>query len=476
MDGGQHDNGGDELSRLIATRAAQAAKDSEVLAAASYVADALERLASAVDDLQAVRWAALAADEVAAAVRGLARQQARLDAAMLASVKAVDDRDDVVPGGRPRTAGARFLQHALGLDRKVAARHADAARLLDRDTGDLAAVGQAYAAGQISRGHVDLATGVHRRLRARIREALVPVADPVTGEESEQRCIQVVDAVLARQAQALSVPETQRAATRLVEHLDPPSPEGAHERRYLHLSQLPDGSLVGRFACGPAQALAFQAVIEAGAAPSPGRAVDADGVERDLRDERTIAQRRMDSLSDALNASATHASASDTAAGSRATVGGDGDPGPAGDQPGDQPGARPAGEGGEFDLEPDESDGPQPAAGRANNRSAASPGFAPAPTRPRRSSSPPPSTSSPPPSPSPGKPAGAAARMTAGHPGCGRTPAHPTQAARIAPRICRRPRDSPAPSTAVRCTRAPWHCWPAPRNSGRCCWTGTAAS
>ena len=71
--------------------------------------------------------------------------------------------------------------------------------------------------------------------------------------------------------------------TRLVEHLDPPSPEGAHERRYLHLSQLPDGSLVGRFACGPAQALAFQAVIEAGAAPQPGRAVDADGVERDLR-------------------------------------------------------------------------------------------------------------------------------------------------------------------------------------------------
>ncbi|MGZ4651295.1 MAG: hypothetical protein ACXV3A_12260, partial [Kineosporiaceae bacterium] len=62
MNGGQLDNSGDELSRLNATRAAQAAKDSEEPAAASYVADALERLASAVDDLQAVRWAALAAD------------------------------------------------------------------------------------------------------------------------------------------------------------------------------------------------------------------------------------------------------------------------------------------------------------------------------------------------------------------------------------------------------------------------------
>ncbi|MGZ4613359.1 MAG: hypothetical protein ACXV1K_09360 [Kineosporiaceae bacterium] len=309
---------GDELTRLIRLRAGQAAADAEVVAGAPFVADALDRLAAAVDDLQAVRWAALAAGEVAAAVRGLSRQQARLDAAVLDSIPAVDDRDDVAPGARPGRAGAvgaRFLRHALGVDRTVAAREAETARLLDPHTGDLAAVGAAYAAGEITRGHVDVATSVHRRLRARVRDALVPVADPVTGAEREQRCIRVVDAVLARQARALNVPEAKRAADRLIEHLDPPSPEGAHEGRYLHLSHLPDGSLRGRFACGPAQALAFETVIAAGAAPSPGRAVDADGIDHPIPDDRTLAQRRMDALTTTNATNSAHAATTGAGAG-----------------------------------------------------------------------------------------------------------------------------------------------------------------
>ncbi|MGZ4611851.1 MAG: DUF222 domain-containing protein [Kineosporiaceae bacterium] len=153
-----------------------------------------------------------------------------------------------------------------------------------------------------------------------MRDALVPVADPVTGEEREQRCIRVVDAVLARQARALTVPEAKRAADRLIEHLDPPSPEGAHEGRYLHLSHLPGGSLRGTFACGPAQALAFEAVIAAGAAPSPGSAVDADGIDHPIADERTVAQRRMDALTDALTSTnaANSAHAATTGAGAGA--------------------------------------------------------------------------------------------------------------------------------------------------------------
>ncbi|HVN13624.1 MAG TPA: DUF222 domain-containing protein, partial [Kineosporiaceae bacterium] len=117
----------------------------------------------------------------------------------------------------------------------------------------------------------------------------------------QRRCIEVVAAVLARQAQALSVPEFRRAADRLVEHLDPPSPDGAHQRRYLHLARLPDGSLIGKFACGPAQALAFTAIITAGAAPRPGTGIDPDGIDHPLPDERTPAQRRMDALTDALH-------------------------------------------------------------------------------------------------------------------------------------------------------------------------------
>jgi hypothetical protein len=140
---------------------------------------------------------------------------------------------------------------------------------------------------------------VHRRLGMSVREALVRAAD---GDQTGQRGVDAVDAVLTRHAAALGVPEFRRVTDRLVEHLNPPSPDGAHERRYLHLSVLADGSLLGNFACGPEQALALTAAIAAGAAPHPGLAVDADGVERPVPDQRTASQRRMDALVQAVTA------------------------------------------------------------------------------------------------------------------------------------------------------------------------------
>ena len=71
-----------------------------------------------------------------------------------------------------------------------------------------------------------VAAGVHRRLSPRVRDTPIPVIDPARGEEAERRCIVVVDAVLARQARGLDVPEARAAADRLIEHLDPPSPGG----------------------------------------------------------------------------------------------------------------------------------------------------------------------------------------------------------------------------------------------------------
>ena len=119
---------------------------------------------------------------------------------------------------------------------------------------------------------------------------------------SGQRTIEVVDAALAEYARGFSVARTgpDRGPDR-ARQLNPPAPDGAHHRRYLHLSPLPDGSLYGKFFCGPAQALKLTAVIAALAAPRPGTAVDADGVDRDLPDERTAPQRRMDALADAID-------------------------------------------------------------------------------------------------------------------------------------------------------------------------------
>ncbi|MGZ4612526.1 MAG: hypothetical protein ACXV1K_05045, partial [Kineosporiaceae bacterium] len=267
------------------------------LAGAPFVADALTTFDLAVDALLDARYAALSAEQVAASVRGLQRALARVDAARLRAVKAVDDRDDVVPGAR-RDAGASFLRCTLGLDSGDAHRDASAARLLDADTGDLGRLGAAYAAGLIHRGHVDVGVRVHRRLGPEVRARV----DGETG----QVCIDAVDEVLAAQAQRVSVSVLDRFGRELVDRLNPASPEGAHDRRYLHLGMLPDGSMIGKFACGPVQALALQAAISAGARPRPGRAIDADGVAHDLPDLRSPAQRRMDALADAVAAGLAH--------------------------------------------------------------------------------------------------------------------------------------------------------------------------
>jgi hypothetical protein len=169
-----------------------------------------------------------------------------------------------------------------------------AARLLSPDTGDLAQVGGALAAGEVHPGHADVAVRVHTQLGAGVRGRV----DPSTG----QVCLDVVDGVLAAQARAASVAELDRFGRRLVEQLNPVSPNGAHQRRYLYLSPLPDGSLLGKFACGPAQAALLRAAVTAGAAPRPGVGIDADGVRHDLPDERTAAQRRMDALTEIITA------------------------------------------------------------------------------------------------------------------------------------------------------------------------------
>src|SRR4051812_3593318 len=344
-------SGGGSESLLVAAaraRAAREAADGETLASDAFLVEVLDRLHAAISDLAGTRWSARAPAVVAAGLRAVAREQARLDAARLALVGDVEGRDDVVPRAQPSTAGAAFLRAALGLDRHHAGREAGTARLITGDQPDLAAVGAAYAAGQISRAHLDIAAGVHRRLGGTAREHPIPVTDESSGEVTEQRTITAVDAVLAARARDFTVAEFARIGDRVVETLNPPSPDGAHQRRYLHLSRLADGSLYGTFFCGPAQALTLTTVIAALAAPRPGKGVDADGVTVDLRDERSGPQRRIDALLDAIDhhpcthhlTTPTQSGAENTddgagAAGEHAGSGADGGGGPDdGDTPG----------------------------------------------------------------------------------------------------------------------------------------------
>src|SRR4051794_23339861 len=150
-------NGADDLEARAAARLARVAADDETLAGDPYLADAFARLQAAVADLADTRWGARGPAVLTAALRALTREQSRFDAATLRLIADVDARDDVVPRAKPKSAGAALLRTAVGVERRKATREAEVARLVTGDRPDPNAMGTAYAAGDISRGHLDVA-------------------------------------------------------------------------------------------------------------------------------------------------------------------------------------------------------------------------------------------------------------------------------------------------------------------------------
>ena len=130
-----------------------------------------------------------------------------------------------------------------------------------------------------------------------LRAALAGLSDAFT---TRVRLIRVVDVVLAHYARRFTVPELEAIATRIVRTLNPPDPKGAHERRFLHMSQLPDGTWRARFECGPEQGLRIKRALAAFSAPRPGTAIDADGVEHAIPDTRDLGARQIDAVSDII--------------------------------------------------------------------------------------------------------------------------------------------------------------------------------
>jgi hypothetical protein len=151
-----------------------------------HVAVTLAQLDECLSALLELRYAALSPGEVRAVVRAVTVRQSRWGAVGLRGLGAIDARDDVVPMARPGQASVAFAEHALGLAHATARRDSTAAHVLDPDTGDLRAMGAAFAAGSVLRGHVDVAVRTHRDLGERLREETVPLdVDPETGQIPE---------------------------------------------------------------------------------------------------------------------------------------------------------------------------------------------------------------------------------------------------------------------------------------------------
>ena len=145
-----------------------------------------------------------------------------------------------------------------------------------------------------------------------MREEIVPLdIDPptkVVREDSRYgRRIEAMDTLLTGESQQLSVDDLDALARSLVDELNPKEPAGAHERRFLYASAGRDGTVVGKFACGATQGALILAVLAARNAPRPGLAIDQDGVEHLLRDDRDLGQRNIDALTDCLAVGAARA-------------------------------------------------------------------------------------------------------------------------------------------------------------------------
>ena len=232
--------------------------------------DAARAVVDGLSELASLRHAALGADEVRVLGEFWAGLCGQVDAGRLGVLAAMDARDDVVPKARAGGASAVFGQQVLGQRRADARRDGQWASLLRPEVGDLPAMGAAFAAGDVSAAHVEVAVRARKRLGLLAREALVDAevslpaaADVATtvdaagagtppqlvpelvpelaealralggGSGRLVRQVLVVDAFLAFYARTLSVPEFAAVAERVVDVLNPPSPPRAHQRRFL---------------------------------------------------------------------------------------------------------------------------------------------------------------------------------------------------------------------------------------------------
>jgi hypothetical protein len=281
-------------------------------------------------------------------------------ACWLALIADLDARPEAVPLARAGLVAKTFLRSRLlrtaaqaGADmRAVQALAAEA----DPAVGGLPLMRDAFAAGLISREHVDVAITAVRRLPKRVLSEPVPLdfelalglhsnpgtetgagAGAETGAEAgveagaqteaeagaetgtemgadagaetdAEACAEevvsageAVDAFLTVQAQQLDPQKLAFLARHLLTALDPDGQDGfdpeATERRGLTHSTDAGGMVVGKFQLDPVTGASFSTAMDHFSAPNPTRTEQTDdGGSVTIRDMRTAAQRRADAL------------------------------------------------------------------------------------------------------------------------------------------------------------------------------------
>jgi len=253
-----------------------------------------------------------------------------MHAVWLGLVADLDTRPGAVPRARAGLVAQTFLRSSLRRTAEQASADVRAAHALspaaDPIQGGLPELGRAFAAGQISREHVDVAIRTLRHLPKDVLSEPVPAepipADPsatgakasnepertgtdVPGDAATKEAMvsagEAVDVFFAQWAKQLDSRQTKRVASNLLAALDPDGRDGfdpgAHERRGLTHSTDGAGMVVGKFQLDPAGGATFTAALEHFSAPEPTRREENQGgTSTVVRDTRSAGQRRADAL------------------------------------------------------------------------------------------------------------------------------------------------------------------------------------
>jgi len=232
------------------------------------------------------------------------------EAVKLALVAELEARPGAVPGAARGAVAVTFLSEGLRQSRPHAVRDVAAAAAIAAGSGpgsgpgELAQMGAALAAGEVSREHLDVAVSALRRIPKVLK------TQRIEGEDGRWRTgAQVIDGVLTQQARWWAPSTVERLGRQLVARLDPGRAErfeaDAFERRSCTVGTDFAGMGLYRWVLDPVTHAQVAAAITRWSAPRPaGHAISEHGEQVSVQDARTPGQRRADAVADLILAGA----------------------------------------------------------------------------------------------------------------------------------------------------------------------------
>src|SRR4051794_16429450 len=252
----------------------------------------LARMLEELQDLATRAAFGVSGDEALAVLVASLRVVGVVQSVYLNAIRAVAAHPEVVGAGvSGKQAVLSVLTTGLRVSGGQAARDY-AAAVATADTGRLPRLGRSLVEGAVHREHVDVAASAVEKLPKGLGGRVAP--DGQVGWT-------VIDRLLDERAREGAAGTVKELGAQLREVLDPDRVQDLSEDSYIRRRACHRVDEFGmfdfRFVLDPATGVQVAAALEAAAAPRPaGTAVDADGQQVEVRDDRSAAQRLADAF------------------------------------------------------------------------------------------------------------------------------------------------------------------------------------